>query len=83
MLTPTRSRAAAPHGVRVPGLAPGASRTPIDESPWRDPVERKDLDAKTPRGRIGEREEIASMAVMLVFDAASYVTGTTGSSMAG
>ncbi len=37
----------------------------------------KDLLEKIPLGRMGEPDEIARMVVVLVSDAASYVTGCT------
>ncbi len=77
MLTQTLAQEAAPHGVRVLALAPGAIRTPINKSVWSDPAGMKDLLEKIPLGRIGEPEEVARMAVVLMSDAASYVTGRT------
>jgi NAD(P)-dependent dehydrogenase (short-subunit alcohol dehydrogenase family) len=77
MLTQTLAQEAAPHGVRVLALAPGAIRTPINKSVWSDPAGMKDLLEKIPLGRIGEPEDVARMAVVLVSDAASYVTGRT------
>jgi glucose 1-dehydrogenase len=77
MLTKTMAQEAAAHGVRVPAVGPGAIRTPINRSVWGDPRSLKDLLAKIPMQRIGEPEEIARMVVVLVSDAASYVTGQT------
>jgi glucose 1-dehydrogenase len=77
MLTKTLAQEAAPHGVRVLALAPGAVKTPINEDVWSDPKKRADLLRKIPSNRIGEPGEIARMAVVLVSDAASYVTGAT------
>jgi NAD(P)-dependent dehydrogenase (short-subunit alcohol dehydrogenase family) len=77
MMTKTLAQEAAPHNVRVLSLAPGAIRTPINKSVWSDPAAMKDLLTKIPLNRIGEPEEIARMAVVLVSDVASYVTGRT------
>jgi len=77
MLTRTLAQEAAPFGVRVLAIGPGAIRTPINQSVWSDPAGVKDLLDKIPLRRIGEPEEIARMAVMLASDAASYVTGRT------
>ncbi len=64
-------------GVRVVALAPGAVRTPINRDVWEDPEKMADLKKKIPLGRIGEVEEIARVARLLVSDDASYLTGTT------
>ncbi len=77
MLTRTLAQEAAPAGVRVVALAPGAIRTPINRAVWSDKAGLADLDAKIPLGRMGRPEEIAAMAAVLVSDLASYVTGTT------
>jgi glucose 1-dehydrogenase len=77
MLTETLAQEAAPFGVRVVALAPGAIKTPINRSVWSDPKSYADLLEKIPLGRIGTTDEIARMAVVLLSDAASYVTGTT------
>jgi NAD(P)-dependent dehydrogenase (short-subunit alcohol dehydrogenase family) len=77
MMTKTLAQEAAPHGVRVLAIAPGAIKTPINQSVWSDPAGLKDLLDKIPLHRIGEPEEIARMAVVLVSDTASYVTGRT------
>lgn len=77
MLTKTLAQEAAPHGVRVVALAPGAIRTSINRAAWSDPAGLADLLGKIPMGRMGEPEEIARVAVFLVSDAASYLTGST------
>lgn len=77
MLTKTLAQEAAPNGVRVLAVAPGAIRTPINRSVWSDPGNLRDLLEKIPLGRIGDPEEIAHMVVVLVSDIASYVTGRT------
>jgi glucose 1-dehydrogenase len=77
MLTKTLAQEAAPHGVRVLAVGPGAIRTPINRSVWSDPQSLQDLLEKIPLKRIGEPEEIARMVVVLVSEVASYVTGRT------
>jgi NAD(P)-dependent dehydrogenase (short-subunit alcohol dehydrogenase family) len=77
MLTKTLAQEAAPHGVRVLAVGPGAIKTPINRSVWSDPKSLQDLLEKIPLRRIGEPEEIARMVVVLVSDVASYVAGRT------
>jgi glucose 1-dehydrogenase len=77
MLTKTLGQEAAPHGVRVLAIGPGAIKTPINRSVWSDPKNLRDLLEKIPLKRIGEPDEVARMAVVLVSDIASYVTGRT------
>ena len=77
MLTKTLAQEAAPHGIRILAVAPGAIKTPINRAVWGDPEGMRDLLGKVPMNRIGEPEEIARMVAVLVSDIASYVTGTT------
>jgi NAD(P)-dependent dehydrogenase (short-subunit alcohol dehydrogenase family) len=77
MMAKTLAQEAAPHGVRVLCIAPGAIQTPINQAVWQDPQGYKDLLDKIPLGRVGKPEDIAGMAVVLASDVASYVTATT------
>jgi glucose 1-dehydrogenase len=77
MLSKTLAQEAAPYGVRVLSVAPGAIKTPINRSVWSDPQSLQDLLEKIPLNRLGEPEDIARMVVVLVSDVASYVTGRT------
>lgn len=77
MLTKTLAQEAAPYGVRVLALAPGAIKTTINQNVWDNQQGLNDLLEKIPLHRIGEPEEVARMAVVLVSDVASYVTGRT------
>jgi NAD(P)-dependent dehydrogenase (short-subunit alcohol dehydrogenase family) len=77
MMSKSLAQEAAPHGVRVLCIAPGAIRTPINQQVWQDPAGMRDLLEKIPLGRIGEPEDVARMAVVLASDVAGYVTGTT------
>jgi NAD(P)-dependent dehydrogenase (short-subunit alcohol dehydrogenase family) len=77
MLTKTLAQEAAPSGVRVLAVAPGAIKTPINQSVWGNPAGLADLEQKIPMGRMGDRDEIARMVAVLASDVASYATGTT------
>jgi NAD(P)-dependent dehydrogenase (short-subunit alcohol dehydrogenase family) len=77
MMTKTLAQEAAPSGVRVVALAPGAIKTPINKAVWDHPASFEDLLAKIALNRLGTPEEVARMALVLVSDVASYVTGRT------
>jgi glucose 1-dehydrogenase len=77
MLTKTLAQEAAPHGVRVLAVAPGAIKTSINQPVWSDKAGLADLDKKIPMGRLGERDEVARIVALLASGLASYMTGTT------
>jgi NAD(P)-dependent dehydrogenase (short-subunit alcohol dehydrogenase family) len=77
MLTKTLAQEAASHGVRVLAVAPGAIKTPINQSVWTSPAGLADLVTKIPMGRMGEADEIAGLVAVMASDLASYATGTT------
>jgi len=77
MMTKTLAQEAAPYGVRVLSIGPGAIKTPINKNVWSDPNSLSDLLEKIPLNRLGEPEDIAQMVVVLVSDIASYITGRT------
>jgi glucose 1-dehydrogenase len=68
---------AAPHRIRVNGIAPGAIRTPINTSAWQTPQAYSQLMTLIPYGRIGEPIDIARAAIWLASDQSDYVVGTT------
>jgi len=77
MMTKTLAQEAAPFGIRVMAVAPGAIKTPINENVWSDPQGLEDLNSKIPMARMGEPSEIARMVAVLASDMASYATGGT------
>ena len=77
LLTRTFALSLAPHGIRCVAIGPGATRTAMMAPHLADPVKVRGLKARTPLGRPAEPEEIASVAVFLASDEASYITGQT------
>ena len=77
MLMKTIAQELAPRGIRVNGLAPGATRTPINTDAWSTPEAYEALIRLVPYKRIGEPEDIARAAVWLASDASDYVNGVT------
>ena len=64
------------HGIRCNAIAPGTIRTPIwQERIDRDPVVFKRLVKWYPLGRVGEPDDVASAAMFLASDEASWITG--------
>lgn len=67
----------APYHIRVNSVAPGAIRTPINQSAWSTPEAYAELMKLVPYKRIGEPDDIAQACAWLASDAADYVTGAT------
>ena len=67
----------ADYGIRVVGIAPGATKTPMMAGQLADPVLSRAIEARTPLRRAAEPEEIAGVAAFLASKDASYMTGQT------
>jgi len=65
----------AERNIRVNAIAPGPIATPMTEQTRANPQRYQQLVDKIPLGRFGEADEIARLAVFLVSDAASFITG--------
>ena len=63
-----------PMGIRVNGIAPGATRTAALESVLNDDIQKAML-AHTPIHRMGEPQEMANAALFLCAPASSWVSG--------
>jgi 3-oxoacyl-[acyl-carrier protein] reductase len=73
--TRTLSMELAHHGIRVNAIAPGAIHTSMTEA--LTDSSREELRSRAHMGRMGEPEEVASVATWLLSPASSYVTGQT------
>ena len=70
------ARAFGPDGVTVNTIAPGIIESPMMSTSLDDETRRR-LEREIPLRRFGRPEEVASTAVFLSSDAASYISGAT------
>jgi NAD(P)-dependent dehydrogenase (short-subunit alcohol dehydrogenase family) len=75
MLTKCLAQELAPHRIRVNAIGPGFIETPMTAALRADEKRSEWAMAMTPMGRFGTPEEIASTALFLASDDASYFTG--------
>jgi glucose 1-dehydrogenase len=77
-LTKVMSLALADKGIRVNAIGPGTIATELAKNAVLSNDEaRRRVMGRTPLGRLGEVEEVASVAVFLASDDSSYITGQT------
>jgi glucose 1-dehydrogenase len=77
-LTRVAAISLAPHGIRVNAIGPGTILTELaKQAVLSSPEARHTILSRTPLGRCGEPEEVASIASFLASDDASYMTGQT------
>lgn len=76
-LTRVCALALAEHGIQVNAIGPGSIMTDLLKQVMADDAARKMILSRTPMRRVGEPEEIASIALFLASPLASYITGQT------
>ena len=76
-LTRTLALEYAARGIRVNGIGPGATVTPINRAWIEDPARREQVESHIPMGRAGTADEMAGVAAFLASDDAAYITGQT------
>lgn len=77
-LTKVMALSLATHGIRVNAVGPGSIATEMLKTVMSsDPQARSKVLSRTPMGRLGEVEEVASVVSFLASEDASYITGQT------
>jgi glucose 1-dehydrogenase len=76
-LTTTLALEYAKHGIRVNGIGPGATLTPINREWVEDEEKRKLVEEHIPMQRAAEADEMGVVTTFLASDYASYITGQT------
>jgi glucose 1-dehydrogenase len=76
-LTRTLALEFAGRGIRVNGIGPGATVTPINRAWIDDPEKRKAVEEHIPMRRAGDADEMAGVTAFLASDDAAYITGQT------
>lgn len=76
-VTGTAAVAFAPHGIRVVGVGPGTIMSEMVAGDFLNSAGHKAIMMRTPMGRYGQPEEIASVVAFLASNDASFITGET------
>ena len=76
-LTRTLALEYAARGIRVNGIGPGATVTPINRAWIDDPEKRRAVEEHIPMQRAGDADEMAGVTAFLASDDAAYITGQT------
>lgn len=76
-LTRTLALEYAANDIRVNGIGPGATITPINRAWVDDPVKAKQVTSHIPMVRAGTADEMAGVTCFLASDDAAYITGQT------
>lgn len=76
-LTRTLALEYAGRGIRVNGIGPGATVTPINRAWIDDPAKREQVERHIPMARAGTADEMGAVACFLASDDAAYITGQT------
>ena len=76
-LTRTLALEYARRGIRVNGIGPGATITPINRAWTEDPSKTEIVSSHIPLGRPGTADEVAGVSAFLASDDATYITGQT------
>ena len=76
-LTRTLALEYAGRDIRVNGVGPGATVTPINRAWIDDPAKRAQVEEHIPMKRAGEADEMAGVTCFLASDDAGYITGQT------
>jgi glucose 1-dehydrogenase len=76
-LTRTLALEFASRGIRVNGIGPGATVTPINRAWIDDPDKRRAVEEHIPMRRAGDADEMAGVTAFLASDDAAYITGQT------
>jgi glucose 1-dehydrogenase len=76
-LTRTLALEYAGRGIRVNGIGPGATITPINSAWIEDPVKKEMVESHIPMARAGTSDEMAGVTCFLASDDAAYITGQT------
>jgi gluconate 5-dehydrogenase len=67
----------APHGILVNAIGPAYFPSEMTEAFLALPEMRREIERRTPLGRVGRPEELKGAVVYFASDASSYVTGQT------
>lgn len=65
------------YGIRVNAIGPGSIMTDVLKTVMHDDDARRMILSRTPMKRVGDPKEIATIAVFLASEYASYITGET------
>ena len=63
------------YNIRVNNIAPGYTKTTMNDNSWNDPILRKQRSDNTVLGRWALPEEMVGPTIFLASEASSYVTG--------